>query len=175
MQQLLISFFFAKNAQLLVFSFILSIFYSKRCTTINPTLHSIIFPLFFSRNISLDKFAVFLISITYFLFSCQRHIIRPHLFSLNQLDLLVPVLYPLLLILNRYNFSKILSLTFNDYTFQILFHVIVYIYDYPKSQACITFYIDVVKQTSTIFDIKWAFVEVLIKAIKKNKSQAYVE
>lgn len=53
--------------------------------------------------------------------------------------------------------------------------IIAHICDHPERQACIILYIDIVKQTSKIFDIKSVFAKNLIKAIKKNKSLAHVE
>lgn len=61
-------------------------------------------------------------------------------------------------------------LIFNSHIFYTLFHIIAHIGNYSKKQACIVLFVNVVKKASIIFDIRLAFTEGLIKAIKKNKS-----
>lgn len=64
---------------------------------------------------------------------------------------------------------------FYNHTFYILSNVITHIRNYPWREVFIALYINVVKQTSIIFDLESAFAKSLIKAIKKNKSWANVE
>ena len=66
-------------------------------------------------------------------------------------------------------------LTFNSHIFYILSNVITHNCDYPEEKTCIALYVDMVKQGSTIFDIKSVFAKRLIKTIKKDKSLVYAE
>ena len=65
---------------------------------------------------------------------------------------------------------KTLLLMFNGYIFYLLSNGIAQICDYPEGKERIALYIDVIKQVEKIFDLRSAFVEGLIKAIKKDKS-----
>lgn len=86
----------------------------------------------------------------------------------NQLELHMPVLYNLLLMPNRYDFLKKLLLTFNSHTFHMLSNVINHICNYPEEETRIALYVNVVKQTLTIFDLRLVFADYLIKTLKKD-------
>lgn len=57
----------------------------------------------------------------------------------------------------------------------MLSDVIAHICNYPEGEKRIALYINIVKQVKKIFDLELAFIESLIKAIKKNKSWALAE
>lgn len=76
---------------------------------------------------------------------------------------------------NRYNSLKKPLLMFHNHTFYMLSNVIAHIRNYPWREVFFALYINVVKETSIIFDLGLAFAKDLIKAIKKDKSWANVE
>ena len=100
----------------------------------------------------------------------------PSSFSTALLEPLVSALgFAPPLISNGSDCLKTLLVSFNGRIFYLLSEVIVYICDYPEDEECVTLYVDVVKKVKKIFDLGLAFVEGLIKAIKKNKSWALAE
>lgn len=70
---------------------------------------------------------------------------------------------------------KLLSLSFNNYTFYKLSDIIAHIHDYPVGLQRTKLYCDVVEQAVGLFDIGSVFAAGLIKAVKRDKSWAVVD
>ncbi len=69
-------------------------------------------------------------------------------------------------------FPNSLAFTFHGRIFYILSEVLAYVKDFPVGQDCVYVYENVVKQVGTIFELGFAFVSGLVRAIKKDKSWA---
>ncbi len=70
---------------------------------------------------------------------------------------------------------RLLSLSFNGYTFYSLSDILAHINHYPIGLQRVELYYDVVEQTAAIFDIGSVFATGLITAVKKDKSWAIVD
>lgn len=67
-------------------------------------------------------------------------------------------------------FLNQLSFHFKKYTFNILFGILDYIWDFPKGVEYMPLYLKIVYQVSTIFGLRFTFSKGLIKVMNKNKS-----
>lgn len=92
---------------------------------------------------------------------------------------LLPNLNYLLLLLTNFSILTIgfllvrnYLLIFNRQLFYILGNILFYISNYSKDKKCEFFYINIVKQATKIFNSRLAFLDKLIKVLKKYKSFA---
>lgn len=74
------------------------------------------------------------------------------------------------ILFHRLILSHVLSLSFNGWQFYYLSNVFLHICNYPEGQDHVILYINVVRQTTQIFDMDAVFTLGLINAIKKDKS-----
>lgn len=93
-----------------------------------------------------------------------KHSFNKSLAVISRIPPNIPACDDLVISLNQ------LLLYFNRYTFNSLFGILNFIWDFLEQVTCIQLYFEIVCQALTIFDLRLVYFKDPIKAMKKNKS-----